>query len=1689
MHSSPVLYASFALPLVALVAAALAAGVPVLIHLLSRQRYQVVPWAAIRFLMAAQKRHRRRIDRWVLLALRMLALLLPLAAMCAATDWAERGWQWIKPGQLEGVSNAPRTHHVIVLDASLSMTAAGDNGTRFDKALGQIEALVRGANPGDGFSVLVLGNGARAVIPGPAADLDEILPRLQALKPTHGTADYSSGLVLVADTLANAEKDYPRRQVTFFTDAQRSAWSVVLPRADVPLPEAWQKVLALADVGIIDVAGADVENLSVVNVLLADPLALVDSPTAVTATIQNFGRTDRTQVRVELLVARPTPAGTEPTPVLLDALPIDTLPAGQQASVTFVLDKKTTMFQTAGLHLIQVRLADADDLPADDQRTLALQVRDSLPALIVNGKASPDPAKRASDYLQTALEPGKRRAPDNPARPRTVSLAEFADAELSDLSAVDCVFLCDVPAPSAAQIARLEAHLKRGGGIVIGLGPNVANNLDWYNQLLFNGGNGLLPGKLTGVAKSKAPEVAEFRLAADDASFRQDPLAAFRTDNARGGLLAVPFKQYVRMDAPADGRARRIASFVPAKAEVLKPGEEPAKPDPAIVEWARHRGRVVVYCSSFNQDWTDWPVLPSYLPMAHELLRFAVTSPDRHTLRVGDAIEELLPVARIGSKVPVSGPDGLSASAVVQAGDETGSLRFSETNVSGLYRLGGLGETATVFAVNVPESSRGGGSESDLARVDYGKLKDIGSRVQIAASPGDLAFETTAGGLIVMAPRPHGPTIARWLLTLVLVLLVGEVAYAWWIGPSRAIAAGVARGGQPQQKSGLLVQLSELAFGIAILGTALALLAVVVHAETTGRPLGFLADETRSALESVLGVPSAGPGEGTRWKVETATAYLSTFRPDRRLIAGLAALAVMAIAAFYWLERRASGKLRRIVLPALLRAVAVLLLAFVLLPQLKLAFQRDRWPDVVILIDTSVSMGRVDPFEDPAVRAKAAELTLAADVPEAHRLQLAQMLLTGKKTAWLEKLVADKQVKVHLYALDEQARQLATLDEAGSIEVGRKAVAELKPTGPSSQLGEGLKAVLGAFEGRPPFAVIVLTDGVTTDGEKLSKAAERAGAGSGRKRVPIHTVGLGERYDPPDLILSDLKSDDVVRKGDELVLEARLAMSGPSPPKNVPVVLYERQGEKLVERGRQMVTLDPAGKPVPVRIAHTPATIGEKTFVLDTPPLPNEAETGDNRLERVVLVTDAKKLKVLLIDGYPRYEFRFLKTLFERETEAERGGRSTDLDVLFLDASAGHWQLDKSTERLRGVVPTRSQLFEYDTVIFGDVNPLMLPKANQFLTDLAEFVKVKGGGLIFLAGEQATPHKLFDTPLGELLPVVPTESAGKVGGPSPTPENAPIKEDYKPKLTALGRSHPLFRFTSDETENDRIWESLRGFYWRSGGYRKKPAAEVLATHPSQSAEGEPNALHPIALQQFVGAGRVMFLGFDETWRWRFRLTEERFDQFWSQAVRTVAKSKVSRTELKTDKPTTYRRGEPIGLTVRFPDDAPAPAPDAAVKVQVVRKPIRVPGQAGRVGETETQTVRLSKVAGTRATFTTVLTRTPEGEYAFELTEGSPTKSANNPRAEAKVLPPQGELDQLSMDRADLEETAKKSGGEFFTLANADELMAKLVVADRDRLQLNQPCPPLSVWNHAALFGLWVLLLAGEWWLRRRERLV
>jgi hypothetical protein len=336
-------------------------------------------------------------------------------------------------------------------------------------------------------------------------------------------------------------------------------------------------------------------------------------------------------------------------------------------------------------------------------RSLAVQVRDGIHAILVDGSANPEPLRRTAGFLSRALYPPDTLPHETPARPRVLTPSEFADPAVGDVTGVDCVYLCDVPNPTIDLAAKLDSVLKRGGSVVVGLGPNAAANIALYNKILYNDGNGIMPGQIVEPVTTVSLDDPGFRLIGDEDDYRRPPLLYFRDENRRAGLTIVPFKTYLRLDAPSDGRARRILSFARVQA-----GTQPAnrKPDAAFVEWTRHRGRVVVFTSSFNDDWNDWPPIPSYLEFQDQLLRYMASTPDRHTLQVGDTIEDFFPPVTVGAKATLAGPEGISAAIPLTLQDEAGVGRFTDTRLSGLYRLKMDDQPDRLFAVNVPESYR-----------------------------------------------------------------------------------------------------------------------------------------------------------------------------------------------------------------------------------------------------------------------------------------------------------------------------------------------------------------------------------------------------------------------------------------------------------------------------------------------------------------------------------------------------------------------------------------------------------------------------------------------------------------------------------------------------------------------------------------------------------------------------------------------------------------------------------------------------------------------------------------------------------------------------------------------------------------------------------------------------------------------
>jgi len=1666
----------FATPWMALAAVVGAASIPIVIHLFSRRRYRVVTWAAMRFLMAAQKQNvrRMRLEQVLLLAVRCAMLLLLVLAMASVTPWAEALWYKLFPDSaVLAATSGQRTHKILVLDGSFSMGTKLGERTCFERAKARAAQVLESSPGGDAFSVVLLAAPAQRIVSEPSEDRRKVADEINNLRLPHGNGDLASTLHIIDDMLRRSPAKLESREVYFLTDLQRSTWTGQ-PAGN--LTETMQRIQNRARVVLVDVGQDNVSNLAVTSLTLASPLATTGTVIPVTATLHNYGGDQPRPVKVELLAGKArAAAGDQPFALRVVDQQQMTVPPGQ-AGVTVSFPYT---FTSPGEYALQVRLEN-DALDLDDSRGLVVTVKDTVPVMLVNGRPAAEPLDQATYFLRAALNPYKSgTVPRNvPARPRVITEAQFADAALGDLTPFDCVFLCDVARLGTGEVRRLENHLRQGGGVVFCLGPHV--DLEVYNRLVYRNGDGILPGRL--LAVQRAPEGRAFTFYADgDDAFRRQPLEAFAGDGDRSSLLAARFRQYIRAELPPKNRARKLLSYMP---EPVKPEDarkdvavdpKVAMPvgDPAITEWSWHRGRVALLTSTANLEWTSWPASPSYAAFMQELLRFVVAGRlhDQATV-VGEPLEEYLASGSAGLEATVFTPDGRKEQTLTVAEDDAVVLRYAETDQSGIYRVTlGQHPREHLFAVNVPTATDAQQAcESDLARVHREDLQSAypAWEFQVVTDPKDVVrVRSATSGDAPQIVSGMGGIIARYLLYLLLALVLVEALLAWRLGHHSKTALA----GQMPPAGGRLLPLA-VAFGAGLLFLSLA--GVLVHAAWTHDFLGFLPDAARQTVETALDIPKPVAGESTHWRLES-TPYLSRDATLEPWLVGALAVAAAAFLGFiYFGEGRTASAGYRLLLGGL-RIFLLLLILVVLLPQLQLWFERQGWPDIAILIDDSQSMSVTDQYRDPKVQEAADKLCALAELPEPQRLALAKALLTHKDSDWLGELLSRRKVKVHVYHCSTRAARLADVTQPDQRNSAAQAIMNLRADGETSQLGTAVREVLTQFRGSSLSAVVMLTDGVSTEGEDLVQASRHAAQAG----VPLYFVGLGDSHEVRDLILHDLQVEDTVFVNDRLVFEARLTAQGYTSLPPVPVVLYEKMKDgQLKELARERVAIDPTGKPVKFRITHRPTEPGERVYVLEATVQPDEVQPADNnRLERTVFVREAKPSRVFYVEGYPRPEFRFVKTLLERESN-QPGNKSIDLKVLLLDAQEDWHLQDKSA---RPDFPTKDELNQFDVVILGDVD-LKHPKiGDKNVRLLVDFVRERGGGLLAIAGKRDNPRSFKDSPLADLLPIQVVGTAA-----ADDPDLGPA-DGYRPVLTSLGRVHPIFRFSPDEAENASIWNHLAEMYWFADGYKLQPLAEVLAVHPKKKAL-EPSRTnagsderHPLVVQQFVGAGRCLFLGFDETWAWSFREDQLRFNQFWIQTVHYLARNRLGRVDLRLDRQTPYRRGEPIRVTVHFPDDQPPPAAGSDVKVLVERKPLRAPGPA----ETEVQTLQLAKVEGSRATYEGLLTRTPDGEYRFWLS--SPTPTGPRPRAEGRVLPPPGEMERLRMNQADLERAAEETHGKFYTLADAGKLLDDLPTSSR--VVMSTPGPPWLIWNHIAMFGLVVGLLGTEWILRKRKHLL
>jgi hypothetical protein len=1804
-HGSPELFAFFfATPLAVLAAALGAVSLPVVIHLLSRRRFRVVTWAAMRFLLAAQRKNARRLrlEQLILLTVRVVLLLLLVAAMASVMPWVQPLWQRLFPASAAEAAHYRRTHKILVIDGSFSMAAKVGDRSCFEHARRKALEILDQSHGGDGFSVVLMANPPELIVPEASDDLDEVRTEIDEdnLYLPHGDANLGETLGAVENLLAESPSKFLDREVYFLTDLQRSTWIPRGPQGtDLSgnlaaqfkrIQETYKARTVIVDVGQ-DIPG----NLAVTGLQLTTRLVAPRAVTPVTVTLHNYGREESKKVAIELWAGKAAATGAD---MPCELRPIHGGRAGAQDAAFELVDPARALedaanpqeanfppgadtlavtfhvrFKVPGDYVVQVRLPH-DALDLDNVRSLVVRVK-TVRVLVVNGRPAGDPYEQGVGDLEDSLNPFNRGDPRRSEfpQPTIVDVPQFEDPRQCDLTPYDCVFLCNVPRLSEAQEQRLETHLRRGGGVVVCLGPQV--DLDDYNRFLYKGDEGLLPGRLIArTPRGDEPKSPSFALHADTENYKRPPLDAFDEDAYRASLTRARIQNYIGVDQVRP-RARTVLSFLPEwKLDERTYGQP--RPEPAVVEWKRFRGRVVLLTTTASREWSKWAPGPTYPAFVQELLLFASGGRFREAEAiVGQPVQEIFDAAQAEREahVAVLQPNQAREGEEISPHPRVGVLdphldacvlRLADTSTSGIYRVTVPPDRReSLFAVNVPLGSRvQPGSESDLTRTTRQALQEAYCKVKDSDEPfrWDLQLVTDPGQVVRRpvsrsgdeavddAPRflpgtGVGTSVARALLLAMFGLLLLEVVLAWWFGHHSTDPASEQ---PPPSRHAPALNFVAMVVGGVAAGMLLALMGALVHYALTHTFLGFLPAPVRASILAWCGEPLSAAGEGVDVRLDY-TPYLSG-NPIREacLVAVLAIVVVILVGVVYFREGTKLATRDRLLLIGL-RISLVLLTLHVLLPQLKLWFERQGLPVLAVIVDDSESMSEADRYPDAETRDAGRRLVqamrlkpdgLQPDQPQ--RIQLVQAILDRDDPDWLNTLLQERRVRVHLFRLEDwrKGKPRVEINKAEDLDAALQAIREIQPVGKSSPLGNRISQVRARYRGSSLTALVMMTDGITTRGKKrLVEAAEEGVRRSrqNRKKVPLFFVGVGSKQENrPDVYLDELQVADEVYANDRLIFEAKIVAQG-YPNLTVPVTLYERDGSGNLHKLRdQTVITNPLGTRVQFELKpEKPAgdrPYEEKFYVIDVPvqkePKP-EVDPDNNQLECTVVVHKAEKkpIGVLYVETAPRYEFRYLKNLLERELPDDQGNKRVDLRVLLLDADSEWPLIDRSALSLvdekafprEGTFPGREQLLDpdgfYDVVILGDVDPAHRKLGKENLKSLSDFVR-QGGGLLLIAGDSWNPHAFRDTPLRDVLPIEIDPDGTKRDGTS--------LEGFRPRLTRERLNYPFLRFSAPEKDSQTIWDSLALLHWWSQGYRIKPGANVLAIHPALAVGGGERAAggdggHPLIVHQFVGAGRSLFFGIDETWRWRYRENESRYNDFWRQVVQhlwrrqsTYPRLRLERERLGQQPPhpgEPYRPGDLIRVTVNFPENMRPPDPDVPVKVAVQRKFANSAGQT----ETELQSLELTKVNGTPGSYRGTLTRTLAGDYSFRLAPLSATGVAprafcrvlsvreedplarrlDDPGAEdeqdAEHLYEEGEKARLSINLEDMQKAADKTGGAVFTLPQVDRLLDKLPTGKRVKLDL--PSPPWLLWNHNGIFLLALALLGAEWVLRKRKHLL
>jgi len=616
--------------------------------------------------------------------------------------------------------------------------------------------------------------------------------------------------------------------------------------------------------------------------------------------------------------------------------------------------------------------------------------------------------------------------------------------------------------------------------------------------------------------------------------------------------------------------------------------------------------------------------------------------------------------------------------------------------------------------------------------------------------------------------------------------------------------------------------------------------------------------------------------------------------------------------------------------------------------------------------------------------------------------------------------------------------------------------------GNGTSLRTAIEQAMQRAAGQPISGIVLATDG---------RSPQQTGVDLVRKlnqqAINVFSVPLGAETTPLDLAVSQVDAPAKAFVNDMVPVTVwldRYPADAPVNPSNITVRLVDEQTGQLLDerRGTSMSSKEP------VRLRAQSKVVGPVKWRVE---LEYDAPDGlgelisENNTQQFALELIDRPLRVLYVEGYPRWEYRYLKNMMLRE-------KSVECSVMLISADRTFAQ--EGDVPLTRLPQTAEEFLPYDVIVIGD-----LP-ADYFSVEqlglIRDQVATHGTGLLWIGGEYNTPRTYDGTVLANMLPM---KHAGSVARADPAIGTVIVKP------TALADQLNVMRLVPFDRRGVKrdLWPAdLPRLWWVQNIGALKPTAEVIA-----EGFNDHTTLGPVVSRMRYGAGQSLYVASDEIWRWRYARGDYYYQQFWTQLLRMLGRTRINQDNTRVQLTLSNRRvnlEQAVVVSVRISD---------AMLVKHELPSISVAVEQADVSTSDSrplERLQLLPKSGSQSPGTanireyqTIWRPMHPGRLRLKVTE--PVLAELSVTQTVEVFPPNDEMRQPAPDLARLNWLAEQTGGQVVPVERIGEV--NLLAPNRARRTPNDIREPL--WNSYLTLIVIIFLLTAEWITRKVIRLV